>query len=173
MKSIIVKSFITILEYFFRLIPSNFFKAFEKITIIWTTAYWKRRFSKCGHNVVIRPKITVYEPGKVCVGDYVSFGEGVHIYGNGGVNIGNYVMIGHYSTLTTATHDYKVSLMYDTFLTSPIVIKDNVWIGANCIILSGVIIESGCVVGAGSVVTHSVSENQIVAGNPARMIKNR
>lgn len=54
-----------------------------------------------------------------------------------------------------------------------IIIQDNVWIGANSVILDGVIIESGAIIGAGSVVTKSVPKNCIVAGNPAKIIKFR
>lgn len=52
-----------------------------------------------------------------------------------------------------------------------VIIGDNVWIGAHCIILPGVIIGDGAVVGAGSVVTKSVPAKTVVAGNPARPIE--
>lgn len=54
---------------------------------------------------------------------------------------------------------------------SPIKINDNVWIGINCIILKGVTIGEGAIVGAGSVVTRDVAPWNIVAGNPAKVIK--
>lgn len=55
--------------------------------------------------------------------------------------------------------------------TAPIEIKDNVFIGAHCIILKGVTIGKGSVVGAGSVVTKSIPEGEVWAGNPARFIR--
>jgi acetyltransferase-like isoleucine patch superfamily enzyme len=55
--------------------------------------------------------------------------------------------------------------------TSPILIGDNVFIGMNCLILKGVTIGQGSVVGAGSVVTQDVPPNVIVAGNPARIVR--
>ncbi len=54
-----------------------------------------------------------------------------------------------------------------------IVIEDDVWLGVNSIILSGVVIKKGAIVGAGSVVTKSVEPYSIVAGNPAQLIKQR
>ena len=53
----------------------------------------------------------------------------------------------------------------------PIIIKDDVWIGMNCIILKGVTIGEGAIVGAGSVVTKDVPPWTLVAGNPAKVIK--
>ena len=55
--------------------------------------------------------------------------------------------------------------------TDSVYIGDNVWIGANSIILKGVTIGSGAIVAAGSVVTKDIPENSLAAGNPARIIK--
>lgn len=55
--------------------------------------------------------------------------------------------------------------------TEPIIIEDNVFIGANVTILKGVRIGKNCVIGAGSVVTKDVPESAIVAGNPARLLR--
>ena len=54
---------------------------------------------------------------------------------------------------------------------APVVIEDNVFIGARCIILKGVTIGENSVVGAGSVVTKSIPANEIWAGNPAKFIR--
>lgn len=56
--------------------------------------------------------------------------------------------------------------------TLPIIIEDDVWIGAKAIILKGVTLGKGCVVAAGAVVTKSVPAYSLVGGNPARIIKN-
>ena len=55
---------------------------------------------------------------------------------------------------------------------APVVIRDNVFIGAKCIILKGVTIGENSIIGAGSVVTKNVPANQIWAGNPAKFIRN-
>jgi len=54
-----------------------------------------------------------------------------------------------------------------------VILEDNVWIGHGAIILAGVTVKSGAVVAAGSVVTKDVEENQIVGGNPAKLIRMR
>ncbi|WP_331272794.1 DapH/DapD/GlmU-related protein [Motilibacter deserti] len=55
----------------------------------------------------------------------------------------------------------------------PVVIEDDVWIGANVVILPGRTISTGSIVGAGSVVTKDVPPRTVVAGNPAVVVKNR
>ncbi|MGI9114693.1 MAG: acyltransferase [Chthoniobacterales bacterium] len=55
--------------------------------------------------------------------------------------------------------------------TRPVIIRDNVWIGMNAVILKGVTIGDNSVVAAGSVVTKSVASNCVVAGNPAQVVK--
>ncbi len=55
--------------------------------------------------------------------------------------------------------------------TAPVIIRDNVWIGMNAVILKGVVIGENSVVAAGSVVTKSVEPNVVVAGNPAVVVK--
>ena len=54
-----------------------------------------------------------------------------------------------------------------------VVIGNNCWLGAGCTILSGVTVGDGCVIAAGSIVTKSVPPNSVVAGVPAKVIKNR
>ena len=55
--------------------------------------------------------------------------------------------------------------------TKPVVIGDDVWIGANAVILPGVTIGRHCVVAAGAVVTKDVPDNSVVAGVPAKILK--
>lgn len=54
---------------------------------------------------------------------------------------------------------------------APVTIEDDVWVGANCIILKGVTIGARSVIGAGSIVTKSIPADSIAAGNPCRVIR--
>lgn len=94
-----------------------------------------------------------------------------YIDGRNGIVLGKNVTVASHVKIISqnhSTHDF------DTYLTQdPIVIGDNSWVGAGAIILPGVVLGNHTVVGAGSVVTKSFEgTNQVVAGNPARVVKN-
>ena len=88
----------------------------------------------------------------------------------GGITIGNGVLIGHNVTLATLNHDERPEHRQNIY-PKPIKIGDNVWIGSNATILQGVTIGDGAIIGANAVVTKDVPENTIVAGVPARVIR--
>jgi maltose O-acetyltransferase len=110
---------------------------------------------------------------RVVVGDDVAIGAFVHIWGGGGVTIGDRVLIASHTAITSLSHDYSGERIYGTQQQAPIVIEDDVWIGAHSVILPGVQIGKGAVVGAGSVVTKNVPSRSIVCGAPARIVKYR
>ena len=64
-----------------------------------------------------------------------------------------------------------ISGVLEPYTSSNVVIKDNVLIGANSVILEGVTIDEGAVIGAGSIVLNNVGKNEVVCGNPAKFIK--
>ena len=88
----------------------------------------------------------------------------------GGIFIGNGVLIGHNVTLATLNHDERPQFRQNIY-PKPIKIGDNVWIGSNATILQGVTIGDGAIIGANAVVTKDVPENTIVAGVPAKIIR--
>lgn len=90
--------------------------------------------------------------------------------------IGNNVKIGECVLITdTDAHpmDYVARRSSnDGTKSAPVVIEDDVWVGAHCIILKGVTIGARSIIGAGSVVTKSIPADCVAAGNPCRVIKN-
>ncbi len=99
--------------------------------------------------------------------------EFVHIWGGGGVRIGDDVLVASHVAIASMTHKTDARVFAETVVNKPVVIEDNVWIGTGAIILPGVRLGTGCIIGAGAVVTKDVPANWIVAGIPARRIRNR
>jgi len=113
--------------------------------------------------------------GNVLIGENTFIGPNVIIYGHGDVTIGDNCLVAMGCKIIAANHTYalgtNINMQKNIF--KPIVIGNDVWIGADTKVLAGVIIGDGCVVAAGSVVTKSIPANTIVAGIPARAIKKR
>ena len=104
------------------------------------------------------------------VGKNVFINSGCRFQDQGGITIRDGVLIGHNVVLATLNHDIdprKRSALHP----APIVIGNNVWIGANATVVPGVTIGDGAVIGAGAVVTRDVPPNVIVGGVPAKIIK--
>lgn len=88
------------------------------------------------------------------------------------VRIGNHVMIGPNTLITTVTHPLSPKARRNyTALAKPVIIGSDVWIGGNVTILPGVTIGNNVVVAAGAVVTKDVPDNSLVGGVPARLIR--
>lgn len=77
------------------------------------------------------------------------------------------------SFMTYPIHAYILKDKCEAISKGPIIVEDDVWIGANSIILSGITIARGTVIAAGSVVTHSTKPYSIVGGAPAKFIRYR
>ncbi|MBP2032211.1 acetyltransferase-like isoleucine patch superfamily enzyme [Clostridium algifaecis] len=105
---------------------------------------------------------------------------------NEGLEIGNFVSIasnvrfilgGNHNYRYFSTYPFKVMALkentIEAYSKGKIVVKDDVWIGMNSIILSNVTIGQGAIIGAGSVVTKDVPPYAIVCGNPAKVVKYR
>lgn len=148
------------------------FKVQEYVDI-YRTALLRRRLAKSYATLRIQHPVRVEHADRVEMGSDVSIAAFVHIWGGGGVRIGDRVLIGSHTAIASETHDYAATDMARSHVTRPIVISDDVWIGAHCAILPGVTIGKGAVVGAGAVVNKDVEPMSIVAGVPARQIGKR
>ena len=110
--------------------------------------------------------------GDVLIGNHTRIG--IHNTIIGPVTIGNHVNLAQGITVTALNHNFKdTTLRIDEqgISTNPVVIGDDVWIGANAVILPGVTIGRHVVVAAGAVVTKDVPDNCVVGGIPAKILK--
>ena len=110
--------------------------------------------------------------GDVTIGDHSRIG--LHSTIIGPVCIGSHVHLAQGITVTALNHNFAdptQRIDQQGVSTQPVVIGDDVWIGANSVILPGVTIGHHCVVAAGAVVTKDVPDNTLVGGVPAKLIK--
>jgi acetyltransferase-like isoleucine patch superfamily enzyme len=110
--------------------------------------------------------------GDLTIGDYTRIGINNTIIGP--VQIGNHVNLAQNVTVSGLNHNFQdVTRRIDEqgVSTSLVTIENDVWIGANAVILAGVTIGTHAVIGAGSVVSHNVPPYSICVGSPAKVIK--
>lgn len=181
-----------ILEVFKRI---KFWKNADRIgpDIIWT--HWrlyfkssmkklcKKKFKKFGENSEFRPGAYAEACSKILIGDNVIIRPGSYIYADpsecgGEIIIEDNVLLGGSVHIYTNNHKFSdINLPISQQGYPPpsgsdsVKIKNGAWIGAGTIILPGVEIGSNSVVGAGSVVTKSIPDFRVYAGNPAKLIR--
>ncbi len=115
--------------------------------------------------------------GDVVIGRNCYINSGCVLYSGNGISIGNDVLVSANCTFAATNHaisDAKRPIRLQGFMPSKggIVIEDNVWIGANVVLLDGAYVESGCVIAAGSVVNSRLKAGGLYAGTPAKFIRN-
>jgi maltose O-acetyltransferase len=132
----------------------------------------RRLLGGIGHDSIIEPPFHCTYGRNTIIGDHVYFNFLCTILDNGGVAIGHHVMLGPAVQIYTAAHLLQAEARSQGWeVAKPVVIEDNVWIGGGAILLPGGSIGRNAVVGAGAVVTRAVPANTVVAGNPARAIR--
>ena len=128
---------------------------------------------QCGHNINIE-RNAIFSI-RTEIGNNSGIGENAHLYGK--VTIGDNVMMAPDVVIYVRNHESKrldiPMCEQGSTEEKPVIIGNDVWIGGRVIILPGVTIGDGAIIGAGSVVTKDVKEYEVVAGNPARVIKSR
>jgi len=130
-----------------------------------------------GANTLLEPDvwITVPAPGRVRIGEGTFLNVGVMVAAVALVEIGSHCMLANGCFVTDANHrfdDPERPVPWQGFSSKgPTRIGDNVWLGANVVVTSGVTIGERCVIGANSVVTQDIPPFSIAAGAPAKVLR--
>lgn len=150
---------------------------------LFTEPITKKSFAECGIDVHVPAKCGFSGISNIHVGDHVSFGAGTRILTTRAkVILGNYIMFGPGVTIITGDHrtdvvgKYMIEIKDSEKLPEndmDVVIEDDVWLGANSVILKGVTIGRGSIIASGAVVTKSIPPYSIVGGVPAKVLKAR
>ncbi len=159
----------------------------------------KNLFISKGANYFIHPTAILYNKKNILLeanaeiweyaifraqGAQITIGENTQIgpytimlSGDNGIKVGKNVMVGPHCVFASGNHEYRnleVPMRFaGSFSNGPIIIEEDVWIGANCTITDNVHIGKGAIIGANSVVNKDVQPYDIVAGVPAKKIKSR
>jgi len=137
---------------------------------------WRRFILRCfgakiGAHVNTYPSTWIYFPWNLTAGDWCALGEETFIYNLGPVTLGEKVTISHRAQLCAGTHDYTRPDL--PLLKPPIIIENQAWVCADAFIGPGVTVGEGAIIGARAVAMKNVAPWTIVAGNPAKPIRQR
>ena len=116
--------------------------------------------------------------GHVYIGNSVTINSGCVFYSGNGIQIGNGVLVAANCTFAPVNHEYKEKdkmIIQQGFKKSKggIIIEDDVWIGANTVVLDGAYVQQGCVIAAGSIVRGVLLPYKVYAGLPLQVIGER
>lgn len=116
--------------------------------------------------------------GDVVIGANSYVNSGTVLYSGNGITIGEAVMIAANCTFAPTNHAFasrRIPMLQQRFMPSRggIIVEDDVWVGANCVLLDGAILRRGCVVAAHSTVIGELEPFSINTGSPARLLKYR
>lgn len=128
-----------------------------------------------GNNVHIYANVVIWGDGKVEIGDGTKIGFNTIIYAskNAGVYIGHNTAIAANCYIIDANHSLSADRMINPNDSSEkIIIGSDVWIGANCVCAKGASLGNESVLGANSFLNKCIPEKKLVAGSPAKIIKN-
>ncbi|MEQ3633715.1 DapH/DapD/GlmU-related protein [Thalassolituus sp.] len=130
---------------------------------------------KIGHKCIFKPGVDIPVDGfrNITIGDVSYINKGVRFdCKEASITIGSRVLVGSFTSFHTGSHAIELDENgLRPFTCKPIVVEDEVWLGANVVVLSGITIGRGAVVAAGSVVTKDIPPNTLMAGVPAKIIR--
>lgn len=125
-----------------------------------------------GEGCWIEPPLYVNWGSRIALGDHVYANTGLTVIDDTFVNIGSHVMLGPRVTISAASHPVDPELRRQAYQYDlPVVLEENVWVGAGATILPGVTIGKNSVIGAGSVVDRDIPPDVVAAGVPCRVLR--
>lgn len=125
-----------------------------------------------GEGCWIEPPLYVNWGSRIALGDHVYANTGLTVIDDTFVNIGSHVMLGPWVTISAASHPVDPELRRQAYQYDlPVVLEENVWVGAGATILPGVTIGKNSVIGAGSVVDRDIPPDVVAAGVPCRVLR--
>jgi putative colanic acid biosynthesis acetyltransferase WcaF len=127
--------------------------------------------ARIGAGVVIKPSVNIKYPWNLVIGKCCWIGEACWIDNLTRVQIGDDVCLSQGSYLCTGNHDWKDPAF--GLILAPIEIRDGAWVGAKATLMPGVVLGACAIAAAGSVVSRSIPDFEIHAGNPAAFSKYR
>jgi putative colanic acid biosynthesis acetyltransferase WcaF len=127
--------------------------------------------AQIGSGVVIKPSVDVKYPWHLVIGDDCWIGEHAWIDNLTTVRLGNNVCVSQGAYFCTGNHDW--SDPFFALMIAPIQLAEGAWAGAKCILTPGATLGRGAIAAAGAVVSGSIPDFEIHAGNPAKFVKAR
>ena len=125
-----------------------------------------------GEGCWIEPPLYVNWGSRITLGDHVYANTGLTVIDDTFVTIGSHVMLGPRVTISAASHPVDPELRRQAYQYDlPVVLEENVWVGAGATILPGVTIGKNSVIGAGSVVDRDIPPDVVAAGVPCRVLR--
>lgn len=168
-KGFVVVSYETIMSFLFMLPRYRTLNKIKRLFLVLNGA-------RIGKRVVFYPGVWITPGRNLKIGDDVDLALNVQIETSGGVTIGDRTLVGYGTKIFSRNHlipQKPGQIFCHGHRFNAVSIGKDVWLGANVIVLPGRTIGEGAVVGAGSVVTKDVAPYTIVAGNPAKLVRER
>lgn len=132
----------------------------------------KELFGEVGEGCMVYPGFHCDNGKNIRLGEHCFFNYNVTIMDRGTVTIGDHILVAPNVVITTSNHPFDPQVRRESIgIASPVTIGNDVWIGAGAVILPGVTIGNNVVIAAGAVVSKDVPDNTLVAGVPARKIR--
>lgn len=137
----------------------------------WRLLLLRQFGAKIGKGCSVAPTCAIWAPWNLVMGNYACLGPGVDCYNVAKVELADYSTVSQRAFFCTASHD--ISNIERPLVFEPISLRSHAWVCAEVFVGPGVTIGEGAVAAARSVVISDVEPWSVVAGNPARKIKER